>query len=209
MEWASPIVCVRKACGAIRICGDFKTTLNPCIYMYVDPHPLPRFEDLMSKITGSKHFTKIDLTEAYLQMEVDEQSRKYFVIATHIGYFQYKRLPFGVNIQRLNTSPPNKHCLANFSASVLAFPGPFSFVFCANTTSTLSNPSLLIADDGNCLSNGTTGIGTGVGAVMGDIVSLVLDEPSSCLGSRGSCCARIAMLYDSGVTHCTVPPGVT
>ena len=95
VEWASPIVCVRKASGAIRICGDFKATLNPCIY--VDPHPLPRFEDLMSKITGSKHFTKIDLSEAYLQMEVDEQSRKYFVIATHIGYFQYKRLPFGVN----------------------------------------------------------------------------------------------------------------
>ncbi|KAL5487009.1 hypothetical protein EMCRGX_G019561 [Ephydatia muelleri] len=95
VEWASPIVCVRKASSAIRICGDFKATLNPCIY--VDPHPLPRFEDLMSKITGSKHFTKIDLSEAYLQMEVDEQSRKYFVIATHIGYFQYKRLPFGVN----------------------------------------------------------------------------------------------------------------
>ena len=95
VEWASPIVCVRKASGAIRICGDFKATLNPCIY--VDPHPLPRFEDLMSKITGSKHFTKIDLSEAYLQMEVDEQSRKYFVIATHIGYFQYNRLPFGVN----------------------------------------------------------------------------------------------------------------
>ena len=51
----------------------------------------------MSKITGSKHFTKIDLSEAFLQMEVDEQSRKYFVITTHIGYFQNKRLPFGVN----------------------------------------------------------------------------------------------------------------
>eukprot|EP00731_Ephydatia_muelleri_P025384 Em0017g467a len=45
VEWASPIVCVRKASGAIRICGDQGYT------KYVDPHPLPRFEDLMSKIT--------------------------------------------------------------------------------------------------------------------------------------------------------------
>ena len=52
---------------------------------------------------------------------------------------------------------------------------------------------------------GVQRLGTGVGAVMGDIVSLVLDEPSSCLGSRGSCCARIAMLYDSGVTLHSAP----
>ena len=70
-------------------------TINP--HVYVDPHPLPRFEDIIAKLSGSKTFSIVDLTDAYLQMEVDPSSRKFMVVATHKGYFQYKRLPFGVN----------------------------------------------------------------------------------------------------------------
>ena len=95
IEWASPIVCVPKGSGGIRMCVDFKATVNPQVY--VDPHPLPRFEDIISKLSGSKCFTKLDLSDAYLQMEVDPASRKYLIIATHLGYFQFKKLPFGVS----------------------------------------------------------------------------------------------------------------
>ena len=95
IEWASPIVCTKKSSGEIRICVDFKTTINP--HIYIDPHPLPRFEEIMSRLSGSRYFTKLDLRDAYLQMEVDVASRKYLVVATHAGYFRYKRLPFGVN----------------------------------------------------------------------------------------------------------------
>ncbi|CAB0007785.1 unnamed protein product, partial [Nesidiocoris tenuis] len=94
IEWASPIVVAVKANGKIRICADFKITINP--FIHSDPHPLPTFEDLVTKLTGGQQFSVIDLKDAYLQMEVEEQSRKYFVIATHKGYFRYKRLPFGV-----------------------------------------------------------------------------------------------------------------
>ena len=66
-------------------------------HVYIDPHPFPRFEDIIAKLSGSKLFSVIDLTDAYLQMEVDPSSRKFMVVATHKGYFQYKRLPFGVN----------------------------------------------------------------------------------------------------------------
>ena len=37
IEWASPIVCVPKGSGGIRMCVDFKATVNPQVY--VDPHP--------------------------------------------------------------------------------------------------------------------------------------------------------------------------
>ena len=94
IEWASPIVCVPKPNGKIRLCVDFKATINQ--HVYVDPHPLPRFEDIVSKLGGSEYFSKIDLKDAFLQMEVDVPSRKYLVVATHMGYFRYKRLPFGV-----------------------------------------------------------------------------------------------------------------
>eukprot|EP00731_Ephydatia_muelleri_P006866 Em0003g1114a len=95
IEWASPLVCVPKSSGGVRLCVDFRVTINP--HVYVDPHPLPRFEDIIAKLSGSKTFSVVDLTDAYLQMEVDPSSRKFMVVATHKGYFQYKRLPFGVN----------------------------------------------------------------------------------------------------------------
>ena len=95
IEWASPIVCVPKTSGGIRLCVDFKATVNP--QLYVDPHPLPRFEDIISKISRSKYFTKLELSDAHLQMELDPASRKYLIIATHLGYFQFKELPFIVS----------------------------------------------------------------------------------------------------------------
>lgn len=95
IEWASPTVCVVKPNGQIRLCGDFKVTINP--YIINDPHPLPRFEEMVDQLSGGRYFSVIDLKDAYLQMEVAEESRKYLVIATHKGYFRYTRLPFGVN----------------------------------------------------------------------------------------------------------------
>ncbi|KAL5516393.1 hypothetical protein EMCRGX_G001699 [Ephydatia muelleri] len=94
IEWASPIVVAMKSTGAIRICVDFKTTINQQVFM--DPHPLPRFEDIMVKLSGSTVFSIIDLTDAYLQLEVEEKSRKNMVVAMHKGYYRYKRLPFGI-----------------------------------------------------------------------------------------------------------------
>ncbi len=95
IEWASPIVIAVKSSGAIRICGDFKVTINP--HIITDRYPLPRFEEIAAKLNGCQYFSVIDLKDAYLQLPVAEESRKYFVISTHKGYFVYTRLPFGVN----------------------------------------------------------------------------------------------------------------
>ena len=38
----------------------------------------------------------IDLRQAYLQIEIDEPSRKYLTINTHRGLYQYQRLPYGI-----------------------------------------------------------------------------------------------------------------
>ena len=48
-------------------------------------------------LQGGERFTILDLSEAVLQMELDEGSRKYLVVNTHRGLFRYKRLPFGVS----------------------------------------------------------------------------------------------------------------
>ncbi|KFD51229.1 hypothetical protein M513_07829 [Trichuris suis] len=70
-------------------------TINP--HVILDQHPLPRFEELMAKLNGGTLFSVIDLKDAYLQMRVHRESQKYLVIATHRGYFRYKRLPFGLS----------------------------------------------------------------------------------------------------------------
>ena len=68
--WAAPIVPVRKATGQVRICGDFKVTINPQIL--VDQHPIPSIDELLTNLNNGEQFTKLDLSDAYLQVELDE-----------------------------------------------------------------------------------------------------------------------------------------
>ena len=93
-EWASPIVPILKSDGSLRICRDYKRTVNSVCK--VDVYPLPRVEDLFAKLGGGKKFTKIDLRQAYAQLPSDEGSRQLTTINTQPGLFQYRRLPFGI-----------------------------------------------------------------------------------------------------------------
>ena len=94
-EWASPTVPVRKPDGSIRVCGDYSVTINKCSKM--EHHPLPTLEEMLTKLSGGTMFTKLDLSQAYHQLELSEDSRKYTTINTHRGLYEYTRLPFGVN----------------------------------------------------------------------------------------------------------------
>lgn len=62
----------------------------------MEEYPLPRIEDIYAGLSGGKHFSVIDLRQAYLQMELDDQTKEYMTINTQKGLYQYQRLPFGV-----------------------------------------------------------------------------------------------------------------
>ena len=74
-DWASPIDTVLKPNKEnVRICDDYKQTVNPVPKL--DRYPIPRIEDLFSKLAGGKSFTKLDLSQAYLQIPIDDSSKR-------------------------------------------------------------------------------------------------------------------------------------
>ena len=46
---------------------------------------------------AGKHSRKIDLSQAYSQIPVQEESSKYLTVNTHKGLFKVTRLPFGIS----------------------------------------------------------------------------------------------------------------
>lgn len=91
---AAPIVAKLKKTGELRLCADFSTGLNEALADHHYPLPLP--EDIYAKLNGSTMFSHIDLSDAFLQIEMDEESKQLLIINTHIGLFQYNRLSFGI-----------------------------------------------------------------------------------------------------------------
>ena len=85
-EWAAPIIPVLKRDkNAVRICGDFRLTVNPASKL--DSYPMiPKVEDLFARLRGGKYFTKLDLSQAYQQLRLEEDSKRYVVINTHRVY---------------------------------------------------------------------------------------------------------------------------
>ena len=47
-NWATPIVCVPKTDGSVRMCGDYKGTVNPAIQM--EQFPIPTLEEIPGKV---------------------------------------------------------------------------------------------------------------------------------------------------------------
>ena len=95
-DWAAPIVPIMKADRkSVRICGDFKQTVNKASPL--DRYPIPKIEDLFAKLAGGQKFTKLDLSQAYQQLCLDDDSKKFVVVNTLKGLFRYNRLPFGIS----------------------------------------------------------------------------------------------------------------
>ncbi|CAG4992023.1 unnamed protein product [Colias eurytheme] len=93
-EYASPIVPVLKRDGSVRLCVDYSVSLNK--QLVVDKYPLPTIKELFSKLHGGQQFSKLDLSMAYNQFVLDDQSQKYTCINTHRGLFVFTRLVFGL-----------------------------------------------------------------------------------------------------------------
>ncbi|XP_058031613.1 uncharacterized protein K02A2.6-like [Ahaetulla prasina] len=94
--WETPIVVPIKRDGSIRICADYKGTINKALQ--ANPYPVPVVQHLLHSLGQGSIFAKLDLAQAYQQLPVDEATARAQTIVTHRGAFKCKRLQFGVCI---------------------------------------------------------------------------------------------------------------
>ncbi|XP_026529758.1 uncharacterized protein K02A2.6-like, partial [Notechis scutatus] len=95
-HWETPIVTPIKPDGSIRICGDYRATLNHALQQ--SAYPVPVVQHLLHSLGGGKIFAKLDLVQAYQQLPVDVETAKAQTIVTHRGAFKCNRLQFRVSV---------------------------------------------------------------------------------------------------------------
>ncbi|KAM7285773.1 uncharacterized protein ISCGN_032658 [Ixodes scapularis] len=83
-----------KANGDVRICADYKCTINRALQQHA--YPVPVVSHLLAALGGATIFAKLDLAQAYQQLPVTEEAAEAQTIVTHRGAFGVRRLQFGV-----------------------------------------------------------------------------------------------------------------
>ena len=93
-QWSSPIVLVTKKDGTTRFCVDYRR-LNDVTRK--DAYPLPRIEDNLDALQGSKYFSTLDLLTGFWQVEVAPQDRdKTAFTVGGDGQYRFLTMPFGL-----------------------------------------------------------------------------------------------------------------
>lgn len=92
--WVSPMGAVPKGKDGFRLVINMRNA-NKAIKRKF--YPLPRIEQLRTRLRGAKIFSKLDLKSAYHHLLLTERSRDITTFMTPMGMFRFKRLMFGVN----------------------------------------------------------------------------------------------------------------
>ena len=91
--WGAPVVLVRKKDGNLRFCVDFRE-LNDVTKK--DAYPIPRIDEMLDGLNGSKYFCTLDLASGYWQIAMHRDDMEKTAFITHIGLYEWKVLPFGL-----------------------------------------------------------------------------------------------------------------
>ena len=118
--WGAPCLLVKKKSEhgmkiSPRLVDDYRK-LNKVIKP--DVYPLPNIQTLQLDQLGGKYwFTKLDMFSGFWHIPIAPRDKEKTAVITHVGLFQFKRLPFG-----LRNAPASFQRLVNTVFSDLLFP---------------------------------------------------------------------------------------
>ena len=92
--YCSPALLIKKPNGEYRLAIDYRN-LNSVTKF--DAEPSCSLDQELYKFTGSKYFSEIDLSKAYYQIPMSEESIPYTAFATPKGLMEFCRMPFGLS----------------------------------------------------------------------------------------------------------------
>ena len=91
--WGAPVVLARKKDGTLRFCIDFRQ-LNAVTKK--DAYPIPRIDECLDCLNGSKYFCTMDLASGYWQVAMAKEDIEKTAFTTHEGLFEWLVMPFGL-----------------------------------------------------------------------------------------------------------------
>ena len=91
--YSSPVVCVRKKDGDLRLCVVFRELNKRTV---TDRHPLPCVQTTLESLGGNSWFSILDQGKAYHQGYMDPSSQHLTAFITPWGLYEWVRIPFGL-----------------------------------------------------------------------------------------------------------------
>ena len=91
--FSSPIVMVQKRDQSFRFCIDLRSLNRVTIF---DAEPMPCIEDMSSKLSGYRYFSRLDLSKGYWQVPLTESSKPKTAFQTPKGLFEFRVMAFGL-----------------------------------------------------------------------------------------------------------------
>lgn len=97
-EWNSPLLVVPKHDneGLIkkwRVVTDFRKINEVTVG---DAFPLPNITEILDQLGNSKYFSKLDLSQGFYQIPIDEESKKLTAFSTGTQHYEYNRMVMGM-----------------------------------------------------------------------------------------------------------------